>query len=118
MVRVFISYSRKDFHIVDRLRNDLRDAKIGIWIDKVGLTPGTLSWEQALRDAIADADAVLLCASRESPYVRDEVALAKQANKPIYPAWVDGENWLNCIPFGLGGNSGRSAGRTCTGRST
>ena len=95
-MQFFISYSRKDFTTVDRLRNDLRDAGIDIWIDKVGLTPGTLSWEQALRDAIANADAVLLCASpdsRESPYVRDEVALAKQAGKPIYPAWVDGENW-------------------------
>ncbi len=105
-MRLFISYSRKDFPTVDQLRNDLRDASIEVWIDKVGLTPGTLSWEQALRDAIRDSDAVLLCASpdsRESPYVRDEVALAKQANKAIYPAWVAGENWLDCVPLGLGG---------------
>ena len=104
--RIFISYSRKDFDTVNQLRNDLRDNDIDIWIDKVGLTPGTLSWEQALRDAIRDADAVLLCASpdsRGSPYVRDEVALAKQAGKAIYPAWVDGEDWLDCIPLGLGG---------------
>ena len=52
MARIFISYSRKDFPTVDRLRHDLRDAGIDIWIDQVGLTPGTLSWEQALRDAI------------------------------------------------------------------
>jgi len=106
MAHLFISYSRKDFPIVDRLRNDLRDSGIDVWIDKVGLTPGTLSWEQALRDAIRDADAVLLCASadsRGSPYVRDEVALAKEAQKVIYPAWVAGEKWLDCIPLGLGG---------------
>ncbi|MDX2139536.1 MAG: SUMF1/EgtB/PvdO family nonheme iron enzyme [Chloroflexota bacterium] len=106
MAHLFISYSRKDFPIVDRLRNDLRDHGIDVWIDKVGLTPGTFSWEQALRDAIRNADAVLLCAStdsRESPYVRDEVALAKQAQKLIYPAWVAGEEWLDCIPLGLGG---------------
>lgn len=106
MAYLFISYSRKDFPIVERLRNDLRDAGLEVWIERVGLTPGTLSWEQALRDAIHDADAVLLCASadsRESPYVRDEVALAKQASKAIYPAWVAGENWLDCIPLGLGG---------------
>ena len=105
-MQLFISYSRKDFPIVDRLRNDLRDSGIEVWIDKVGLTPGTLSWEQALRDAIRAADAVLLCASpdsRESAYVRDEVALARQAGKPIYPAWVAGDNWMDCIPLGLGG---------------
>lgn len=106
MVRLFISYSRKDITMVERLRNDLRDAGIEVWIDKVGLTPGTLSWEQGLRDAIRDSDAILFCASpdsRESPYVRDEIALAKQSGKPIYPAWVAGDNWLECVPLGLGG---------------
>ncbi len=106
MTHIFISYSRKDFEVVERLRNDLRDSGIDIWIDKVGLTPGTLSWEQGLRDAIAASDAILLCAStdsRESAFVRDEVALAKQAGKSIYPAWVAGENWLDCVPLGLGG---------------
>ncbi|MBL8165612.1 MAG: SUMF1/EgtB/PvdO family nonheme iron enzyme [Anaerolineae bacterium] len=106
MVQLFISYSRDNSSIVDRLRRDLPDAGIDIWIDKVRLTPGTYSWEQALRDAIAAADAVLLCASpesRASAYVRDEVALAKQAGKAIYPAWVAGERWLDCVPLGLGG---------------
>ncbi len=106
MTHIFISYSRKDLELVERLRNDLRDAGIDIWIDKIGLTPGTLSWEQGLRDAIAASDAILLCAStdsRESAFVRDEVALAKQAGKSIYPAWVAGENWLDCVPLGLGG---------------
>lgn len=105
-MQLFISYSRQDFPVIDRLRNDLRDAGIDVWIDKVGLTPGTASWEQAIRDAIRAADAVLLCASfdsRKSDYVRDEVSLAKAARKVIYPAWVAGDEWLECIPLGLGG---------------
>jgi hypothetical protein len=35
-----------------------------LYIDKVGLKPGTTDWEQALRDAIDVAQAVLLIASR------------------------------------------------------
>lgn len=103
---LFISYSRRNDAAVDRLRRDLQEAGIEVWIDRAGLTPGTFSWEQALRDAIAQADAVLLCASpdsRRSAYVRDEVALAIQASKTIYPAWVAGDDWLDCVPLGLGG---------------
>lgn len=106
MVYVFISYSRKNADIVERLRTSIRDADIQVWIDKVGLTPGTISWEQALRDAIDGANAVLLCASpdsRQSAFVRDEISLAKQAGKRIYPAWVAGDNWLDCVPLGMGG---------------
>ncbi|MCB9451478.1 MAG: TIR domain-containing protein [Anaerolineaceae bacterium] len=90
--------------LVQQLRDDLLEAGIEVWIDKVGLTPGTISWEQALRDAIRDADAVLFCASsdsRESRYVRDEISLATAAGKLIFPAWVAGENWLDCVPLGL-----------------
>lgn len=105
MANLFISYSRVNLEIVQKLREDLQNAGIDIWIDQVGLTPGTPDWDQALRDAIREASAVLLVASpdsRRSPYVRDEVAIAKDAKKPIYPLWVAGESWIDCIPMGLG----------------
>jgi len=105
MAKLFISYSRVNLEIVQKLRQDLQNAGIDIWIDQVGLTPGTPDWDQALRDAISKASAVLFIASpdsRRSPYVRDEIALAKDAKKPIYPLWVDGNNWLDCVPMGLG----------------
>lgn len=105
MAKLFISYSRVNLQIVQKLRQDLQNAGIDIWIDQVGLTPGTPDWDQALRDAIREASAVLLVASpdsRRSPYVRDEVAIAKDAKKPIYPLWVAGDNWIDCIPMGLG----------------
>ena len=105
MVQIFISYSRENLAQVERLRNDLRDAGINIWIDKVGLRPGTPDWDQALRDVILKTTAVLLIASpasRRSPYVRDELALARAANKAIYPVWIDGLEWIDSIPMGLG----------------
>jgi hypothetical protein len=103
--QLFISYSRVNLEIVQKIRQDLQNAGIDIWIDQVGLTPGTPDWDQALRDAIREASAVLLVSSpdsRRSPYVRDEVAIAKDAKKPIYPLWVAGESWIDCIPMGLG----------------
>ena len=105
MSYLFISYSRQNKEFVQQLKNDLQAAGLTIWIDSVGLQPGTPDWDQALRDAIDESSAILLCASpssRRSLYVRDEIALAKAASKPIYPLWIAGDDWLNCIPMGLG----------------
>jgi hypothetical protein len=105
MSHIFISYSRHDSSIVDRFRTDLNNAQIEVWIDEIGLTPGTPDWDEALRVAIKASDAVLLIASpasRQSPYVRDEIALARDAKKPIYPVWVRGDSWLDCVPMGMG----------------
>jgi hypothetical protein len=105
MAHLFIAYSRKDRAIVDRLRDDLLNAGLNVWIDQVGLEPGTPDWDEALREAINHADAFILVASpnsRRSPYVRDEVALASAAKLSIYPLWVAGDNWLDCIPMGMG----------------
>jgi formylglycine-generating enzyme required for sulfatase activity len=105
MSHVFISYSRTDLKFVEQLRHELHGAGIAIWIDQIGLQPGTSDWEEALRDAIGDASAILYVASpnaRRSAYVRDELALARDASKPIYPLWIAGEQWLDSVPLGLG----------------
>ncbi len=105
MSHLFISYSHEDRTIVDRLRQDLSNAGLSIWIDKIGLKPGTSDWEEALREAIGAASAVLYIASPNawrSVYVRDELALARDAKKPIYPLWIAGERWMECVPLGYG----------------
>ncbi len=105
MAHIFISYSRENYNFVQRLITDLKQAGIQIYIDQVGLKPGTPDWEQALRDAISAAHAILLIASpvsRRSPYVRDELAIAKDGRKTIYPVWAAGKQWIDCIPLGLG----------------
>lgn len=102
---VFVSYSRQDSEIVQRLSADLKTRSVEVWFDKVGLKPGTRNWEQALRDAISHAYAIVLVASpksRQSVYVQDEIAIAKMYERPIFPVWVDGEEWMESIPIGMG----------------
>ncbi|HEY6411094.1 MAG TPA: hypothetical protein VIY29_26855, partial [Ktedonobacteraceae bacterium] len=42
--------------------------------------------------------------ARKSPYVKDELRLAHDVHHlPIYPLWVAGAQWINCIPLGWGG---------------
>jgi formylglycine-generating enzyme required for sulfatase activity len=102
---VFISYSRENLPDVRRITTDLLNAGLNVWIDQAGLKAGTADWEQALRDAIEGASAVLFMASptaRRSAYVRDELAIAQAKNRAIYPVWVAGEERTDCVPMGLG----------------
>ncbi|MBC8171153.1 MAG: protein kinase, partial [Anaerolineae bacterium] len=102
---VFISYSRADNEFVQRLIYDLETEGIPVWIDKKGLKPGTRNWEDALRTAIRGAYAMILVASpasRQSNYVLDELAIAEMYKAPVYPVWVDGEEWMDSIPMGMG----------------
>jgi hypothetical protein len=102
---IFISYSRGNLDTVQRITTELLNAGINVWIDKVGLKPGTPDWEQALRDAIHNAEMVLFMASptaRRSTYVRDELAIADMERVPVYPVWVEGEHWMDCVPMGRG----------------
>lgn len=100
---LFISYSRKDFAFVNRLRGDLKARGIPYWIDQEGLSPGTPNWERAIRAAIHDSSVVLWIvspAAYESEYVSSELAVAEMYKRKIYPVWVDGDNWIACVPLG------------------
>jgi hypothetical protein len=48
-VTLFISYSRQDEPVVNRLREDLRQAGGVIWIDREQLPPGAPDWEEGIR---------------------------------------------------------------------
>ncbi|MCA9905455.1 MAG: TIR domain-containing protein, partial [Anaerolineae bacterium] len=105
MSHIFISYARADGAIVDQLREDLLRERLPYWIDRIGLPPGTPNWERAIRKAIEECTSVLWGvspASFVSPYVRDEVAIARMLERKIYPVWADGEHWLACVPLGYG----------------
>ena len=103
---VFLCYARADSELVTRLKTDLLGRRIHVWIDREGLQPGTLDWEEALRTAIRAARAVLLIASphaRSSRYVRDELRIAELYQRPIYPLWIAGTQWMDAVPLGWGG---------------
>lgn len=101
---VFLSYSRHDSHMVDRIRHTLERAGIPVWLDTQELSPGTPNWEQAVTQAIDLSFAFILIASpsaKTSPYVQGEIAFAEANNKPIFPIWVAGDNWSRTVPLHL-----------------
>ncbi len=103
---VFVSYSRTDNALVTRLKADLDTQGISIWMDREGILPGTSDWEEALRAAIREARAVLLVASpsaRSSRYVKDELRIAEMYQRPVYPFWIAGTQWMDSVPLGWGG---------------
>jgi hypothetical protein len=101
---IFISFSRDDKAIAEQIIDTLNRKDIPTWIDYSKLTPGTRDWEAAIRAAIDKSFAVVVLASpqsRASKYVRGELSLAESKGHQIYPLWIDGTEWSDCIPLGM-----------------
>ena len=99
---VFISYSHANTTIIERFKQDLHHHDIEVWIDHESLTPGELSWEEAIRRGIRVADVVLYMASPEarlSRFVQGELDVAERESKLIIPIWVAGEHWVDVVPM-------------------
>jgi hypothetical protein len=102
---VFISYSRADLTFAMRLKNDLQKQGIQVWMDLEGIRPATADWEESIRTAIRSCCVVLFVASpdaRSSSNVRDELAIAGMYQRPIYPVWAAGTEWMEAAPLGWG----------------
>jgi len=103
---IYIAHAQGDQALVTRLRADLRRHGVVAWVDEQDLPPGTPNWEQAIREAIRTCAALLLVASprtRSSRYVADELRIAELYGRRVYPIWVEGEQWMECVPLGWGG---------------
>ena len=104
---VFLSYAHSDKEFATRLKIDLGEQGIIVWIDKEGIEVGTREWEETIRNAIRDARAVLIVASpaaRRSPYIKAELRLADMYQRPLYPIWAAGVQWMDSVPlFNLSG---------------
>jgi formylglycine-generating enzyme required for sulfatase activity len=101
---IYIVHARTNTEQVKRLMDDLRQQDIEIWVDNTGLKPGTHDWEQTLRHVIHDAYAVLFVASpdvRRFPFISDELALATMESISVYPVWLAGRRWQDCVPTGF-----------------
>jgi hypothetical protein len=91
MGHVFLSYSSRDTHIVERLIASLSKAGYTVWVDRKRIRGGT-EWPGEIVDAIEAAAAVLVALSpgaMESHHVSKELALAGSANKLIVPVWIE-----------------------------
>ncbi|HWE60818.1 MAG TPA: TIR domain-containing protein [Chloroflexota bacterium] len=103
---LYVAHAHGDDAFVARLRTELQQYGATIWVDEQDLLPGTPSWEQALREAIRASMALVLIASpetRSSRYVADELRIAEMYGRQVFPLWVAGEQWMDCVPLGWGG---------------
>ena len=100
---VFISYPRLEDVFVKRLVQDLRAQGIQVWRDETNIAPGSPDWEAAIRNAICNAYAVIFIASPKvtnSLPIKGELSLARHYHpNRIYPLWIDGTEWLDCVPL-------------------
>lgn len=102
---VFVSYSHQDDNFVRRLISDLHTRGIGVWVDHERLKPGTADWDREIRRGISAAKGVIYVASEDaaaSPYVGDELAVARDNHVVVYPLWARGSKWSSCAPLGWG----------------
>lgn len=101
---VFLSYSRKDKDLMQRIRDDLRAQHITVWTDDF-LTPGTDAWNKAIEQAIEDAGCIVVILSpdaKESLWVNRELAYALSRKSPrrIFPVLARGDE-NDSIPIEL-----------------
>jgi len=90
MAYVFISYSRKDTHIIDRLAQQLNASAVETWVDREDIAVGA-KWRRKIVDAIDDAVAVLVVLSPDaaaSDNVRKEIDIAEEARKLLLPVKI------------------------------
>jgi len=102
---LFVSYARKDLEVVTRLYEDLQRLGVTLWIDHRDILPGSPDWEDVIRTALRSASGVLLVVTPHilsSPYVKDELDIARAYQRPVYPLWIDGTEWIDCVPLGWG----------------
>jgi len=103
---VFISYAHADQVLVERVVANLERHGIRCWMDKEGIRLGARDWDTVVRAAIKGSRAVVLMASpsaRASGYVCGELTVADTYKQHIFPVWVSGEHWIDCVPLNFGG---------------
>ncbi len=101
-VDIFLSYSRLDRTQMRIVHDVLRGAGFSVWIDE-GLEPGTPSWEEAIEDALHQAQAMVVLLSphaKASTWVKREISYAQAQGRRVFPLLVDGDQG-NAVPISL-----------------
>jgi formylglycine-generating enzyme required for sulfatase activity len=96
MGHVFISYSHKDKTYARKLQRHLLEQGFEAWIDD-RIDYGT-EWPQEIKKRLKESDGFILLMSpsaEESFWVQNELNLALNLKKPIFPLLLDGETWWN-----------------------
>lgn len=101
---IFLSYSRRDIRMMQRIRDDLRANSLSVWTDE-GIHPGTVSWKESIERAIRGAGLLIVLLSpdaNESTWVQREIDYAEVQGVPVLPILIRGEP-RDAIPFALAG---------------
>jgi hypothetical protein len=87
MEHVFISYSRADKALADRLRSDLERLGVDVWIDVEDIHAG-LKWSSAIQQALDTCEVMVVILSPDSAAsqnVEDEWQYFLDQKKPLVP---------------------------------
>jgi formylglycine-generating enzyme required for sulfatase activity len=102
MPHIFLSYSRNDAALMERVRADFRANGLDVWTDE-GIKPGTPSWKRAIEDAIRSAGCLVCILSpdaAQSRWVREELDFAEGRDKRIFLLMAHGDE-DEAVPFGF-----------------
>lgn len=105
MDNIFVSYSRTDSQLVDRLIWDLQNRGYQIWVDRADIAGGD-AWRASISDSIRACKAFLLVLSPRSvlsQHVATELELADQHGRTIIPILYQQPSIPPRIDFLLGG---------------
>src|SRR5690349_20855299 len=90
----FVSYSREDVNLQQRIVAELRGCGINIWVDIENLIPGSPAWEREIERSIRGAEGIIVLLSPDSnnsEWVRREISFAEQNEKRIFPVLIRGD---------------------------
>lgn len=97
---IFISYSRANSNIKDKIVRDLRDYGFDVWVDNDSISLAK-NWTDEIKKGIQNSKIVLYLASPESidsTYISYELGYADALNKIILPIRIKGRTWEECVP--------------------
>jgi hypothetical protein len=90
----FVSYSRENVTLQQRIVAGLRGRGINIWVDIENLIPGSPAWEREIERSIRGAEGLIVLLSPDSnnsEWVRREISFAEQNEKRIFPVLITGD---------------------------
>ena len=90
----FMSYSREDVDLQQRIVAELRGRGIVIWVDIENLIPGSPAWEREIERSIRGAEGIIVLLSPDSnnsEWVRREISFAEQNEKRIFPVLISSD---------------------------
>lgn len=102
MGHIFLSYSRADTDLMQRIRDDLRAQGLEVWTDEA-MQPGEPSWQDAIQNAIDDAGCMVVVLSpsaKQSRWVKEEMRYAEAQDVQIFPILAQGSA-KRSVPFGF-----------------